>query len=198
MAQSRPPSTSCWLALDPYVRLKCVDAEPARVSPGGKLSAKMSTLARRDTAPEMLLRRELHRRGLRFRVQFKVPSNRRRSIDIAFTRVRLAVYVDGCFWHGCPEHHSAPRTNAEWWKWKVERNRARDDDTDRLLTAAGWRVIRLWEHVPPKEAADEVEHAWRRLTDAPLGHPDLTTKAPMGLTCNATLGAQRTVLAERG
>jgi len=84
--------------------------EPARVRPDGALSAKMSGLARRDTKPEMELRRVLHRRGLRFRVQLKVPGNRRRTIDIAFTRARLAVYVDGCFWHGCPDHHHLPRT----------------------------------------------------------------------------------------
>ncbi|NYG54944.1 DNA mismatch endonuclease Vsr [Nocardioides perillae] len=135
--------------------------EPGRVSPGGALSKKMSTLARRDTAPELLLRRELHRRGLRFRVQVKVPGNRRRTIDIAFTRARLAVYVDGCFWHGCPQHHHRPRSNAEWWDWKIRRNQERDRDTDAQLTAEGWRALRIWEHVPPEDAADLVERAWR-------------------------------------
>lgn len=84
----------------------------------------MATLARRDTAPELALRRELHRRGLRFRVQMKVPGSNRRTIDLAFTRAKLAVYVDGCFWHGCPDHYNAPRANSEWWRWKVERNQA--------------------------------------------------------------------------
>ena len=123
----------------------------------------MSTLARRDTAPEMLLRRELHRRGMRYRVQMKVPGNRRRTIDIAFPRVRLAVYVDGCFWHGCPEHGTQPATNSEWWDWKFGRIQTRDRDTDRVLSEDGWQVLRVWEHVPPELAADEVESAWREL-----------------------------------
>lgn len=134
--------------------------EPARVSPGGALSAKMSTLARRDTKPEIELRRALHRRGLRFRVQLKVPGNRRRTIDIAFTRARLAVYVDGCFWHGCPDHHHLPRSNSEWWKWKVELNRRRDEDTDASLAASGWRVLRIWEHIDPEVAAELVVIAY--------------------------------------
>lgn len=142
------------------------DAEPDRISPGAVLSAKMSRLARRDTEPEIALRRELHRRGLRYRVQVKVPGNNRRTIDIAFTRVRLAVYVDGCFWHGCPEHHVRPRANSDWWGWKIERNQARDADTDRELAEAGWDVLRLWEHVPADEAADRVQAAYRRIAGA--------------------------------
>lgn len=141
-------------------------AEPARVSPGGALSAKMSTLARRDTKPEVDLRRALHRRGLRFRVQLKVPGNGRRTIDIAFTRARLAVYVDGCFWHGCPEHHVLPRANSEWWQWKIDLNRRRDVSTDSELTAAGWAVLRFWEHTDPDEAADSVARVYAsRLRD---------------------------------
>ena len=144
--------------------------EPPRTSPGGALSAKMSTLARRDTKPELLLRRELHRRGLRYRLQVKVPGNNRRTIDIALTRVLVAVYVDGCFWHGCPEHVHRPKTNSDWWEWKIAGNRARDRDTDRLLTEAGWHVLRIWEHEPPEVAADVVESARRRLLeDGPGG-----------------------------
>ena len=123
----------------------------------------MSTLARRDTAPETALRRELHERGLRYRVQTKVPGNNRRTIDIAFTRARLAVYVDGCFWHGCPEHHTRPRANSKWWEWKIERNQARDADTDRQLEDAGWSVLRAWEHEDPQAAADRVERRYREL-----------------------------------
>lgn len=140
-------------------------AEPERVRPGEPLSAKMSTLARAGTKPELLLRRELHARGLRFRVQSKVPGNRRRTIDIAFTRARLAVYVDGCFWHGCPEHHVQPRTNSEWWAWKVERNQARDLDTDRELAEAGWECVRIWEHEDPVDAANRVEATYRALLE---------------------------------
>ena len=121
----------------------------------------MSTLSRKDTQPELALRRELHRRGLRYRVQMKVPGNRRRTIDIAFPRARLAVFVDGCFWHGCPLHGTAPRSNAEWWTWKIVRNQARDKDTDSILDAAGWTVLRVWEHEPVATAADQVEARYR-------------------------------------
>lgn len=126
----------------------------------------MSRLARRDTVPELDLRRELHNRGMRFRVQLKVPGNNRRTIDIAFPRARLAVYVDGCFWHGCPEHHTRPRANAEWWAWKIERTQARDADTDRQLAEAGWEVVRVWEHEDPAQAADRVERRYRELLAA--------------------------------
>ena len=149
-------------------------AEPARVSPGGALSAKMSTLARKDTKPEIELRRALHRRGLRYRTQLKVPGNRRRTIDIAFTRARLAVYVDGCFWHGCPDHHQLPRANSEWWLWKVDLNRRRDADTSAALSAAGWRVLRIWEHVDPDLAADLVVSAYR----SRIRELDSTTSGP--------------------
>ena len=134
--------------------------EPARVSPGGALSARMSTLARRNTKPELRLRRALHSRGLRFRVQLKVPGNARRSIDVAFTRARLAVYVDGCFWHGCPQHYVRPRTNADWWLWKIEMNQRRDYDTNAALAAAGWQVLRVWEHLDPEDAANLVERTY--------------------------------------
>ncbi|MBY9075947.1 very short patch repair endonuclease [Nocardioides sp. WL0053] len=121
----------------------------------------MSRLARRHTKPEVALRRELHRRGLRFRVQLPVPGNRRRTIDIAFTRVKLAVFVDGCFWHGCPEHGVKPSTNPEWWRWKLARNQERDADTTRLLEEAGWTVLRLWEHEDVLASASTVELRWR-------------------------------------
>ncbi len=121
------------------------------------MSAKMSTLARRDTKPEVELRRELHRRGLRFRVQMKAPGNPRRTIDIAFPRARLAVYVDGCFWHGCPEHLHVPAANREWWLWKLDATARRDRDTDRELLAAQWSVVRVWEHEDAVDAADHVE-----------------------------------------
>lgn len=137
--------------------------EPARTSPGRELSVRMSTLRRKDTKPEVLLRRELHARGLRFRLQVKVPGNGRRTIDVAFTRVRLAVFVDGCFWHGCPQHLTVPRSNREWWEWKFARNHERDLDTDRLLQASGWHVLRVWEHEPAHAGADRVESTLRLL-----------------------------------
>lgn len=122
----------------------------------------MSRLKRSGTTPEMALRRELHRRGLRYRVQVKVPGNNRRTIDIAFTRQRVAVFVDGCFWHGCPEHGTRPTTNSQWWEWKIARNQERDRDTDRLLDEAGWASLRVWEHVTVSSAADSVQ---RRLDE---------------------------------
>lgn len=134
-----------------------VPSHPGSSSPA--LSARMSTAKRRDTAPEMLLRRELHRRSLRYRVVTKVPGNNRRTIDIAFPRQRLAVFVDGCFWHSCPEHGTQPSTNSGWWTTKLKANRDRDADTDRLLAEAGWQVLRIWEHETPADAADRVVEA---------------------------------------
>ncbi len=131
---------------------------PAHPGPSSTaVSRRMATARRRDTAPELLLRRELHRRGRRFRVVVKVPGNNRRTIDIAFTRARVAVFVDGCFWHGCPQHGTRPTANSEWWTKKLAANVARDRDTERLLASAGWRVIRVWEHLTAAEAADLVE-----------------------------------------
>lgn len=122
----------------------------------------MSTARRRDTAAELALRRELHGRGLRYRVVYPLPGQRRRTIDVAFTKVRVAVFVDGCFWHGCPEHGTKPRSNSEWWRTKLAANRSRDEDTDRLLTELGWTVVRIWEHEPVDIAADRVVAVVRR------------------------------------
>lgn len=118
----------------------------------------MSRQGRRDTGPEIQLRRALHARGLRFRVVYPVPGQRRRTIDIAFTRRKVAVFVDGCFWHGCPEHGVRPRSNSAWWREKLAANQARDRDTDRLLEEAGWAVVRVWEH-------ESVDHAARMVLD---------------------------------
>lgn len=119
---------------------------------------------REGTQPEMALRGELHRRGRRFRVQYPVPGLPRRRIDVAFTRLRLAVFVDGCFWHGCPDHFVPPMSNREWWLAKIEANRSRDRDTDGRLHALGWETLRIWEHVPPSRMADLVEQSVDRIT----------------------------------
>lgn len=109
----------------------------------------------RDTGPEMAVRRLLHARGFRYRVDLApVPGVRRRA-DIVFTRARVAAFIDGCFWHGCPEHATWPRTNADFWRQKIEGNRERDRDTDQRLREAGWTVLRFWEH----EAAADVAEA---------------------------------------
>lgn len=131
------------------------------------VSRRMSVARRRDTAPEVALRRLLHANGLRYRVAYPVPGQRRRTIDIAFTRHKVAVFVDGCFWHGCPEHGTNPRSNNAWWVAKLAANRARDRDTDRLLETLGWTVVRIWEHERPDAAAtvviDAVESRRRAL-----------------------------------
>jgi DNA mismatch endonuclease, patch repair protein len=115
----------------------------------------MQRQRRRDTAPEVTIRSLLHRSGFRFRVDYPLPGLRRRA-DIAFPRTRLAVMVDGCFWHGCPEHGTWPKENAAWWREKIEGNIARDRDTDTKLDAAGWIVVRAWEHEDPAEVARRV------------------------------------------
>src|SRR3954447_25332549 len=94
------------------------------------MSRRMGVARRRDTAPELALRSLLHRSGLRYRVAWPIPGQRRRTIDIAFTRVHLAVFVDGCFWHGCPVHGVQPKANAAWWRAKLEANDRRDRDSD--------------------------------------------------------------------
>lgn len=119
----------------------------------------MSRLGRRDTAPELALRSELHRRGLRFRVDRPPLTGLRSRADIVFGPARVAVYVDGCFWHSCPEHGTKPKANAEWWERKLARNRKRDAETERALREQGWEVVRVWEHENPVEAADRVIRA---------------------------------------
>lgn len=124
----------------------------------------MSRQRRRDTAPEVELRRLLHAAGYRYRVNYKVPGLARRTIDIAFTSAKLAVFLDGCFWHACPEHATWPRSNAAWWKAKLDANVARDRQTDDALQAEGWKIIRIWEHEPLQDAAVKViEELGRRV-----------------------------------
>lgn len=125
----------------------------------------MQRQKRAGTKPELAVRRLLHARGLRYRVDFKLPvSGLRRRCDIAFTRLRLAVYIDGCFWHRCPKHATTPKANREWWAAKLSANVERDRDTDKRLTEAGWTVVRAWEHEDPAEVADRVVARLRELT----------------------------------
>lgn len=118
----------------------------------------MSNLPTTGTGPELALRHELHRRGVRYRVNVTSLPGRP---DIALTRARIAVFVDGCFWHGCPEHAVAPKANADWWRSKLDANVARDRRSDQRLKEAGWLVIRAWEHENPTNVADVIEKAWR-------------------------------------
>lgn len=121
----------------------------------------------RDTGPEMKLRSLLHAAGLRYRVNMPLPFDRRRRADLTFTRVGLFVFVDGCFWHGCPEHFVRPKTRESFWLEKIEANRRRDLDTTQRLEASGFTVIRLWEHESPYSAAQRIETEYRRLLAAP-------------------------------
>lgn len=129
-------------------------------SPG--VSARMSRQASRDTKPEVAVRKLLHAAGYRFRVNARVPDMPRRTIDIAFTRAKVAVMIDGCFWHGCPVHATQPKSNAQWWRDKLDRNMARDRETTEHLAAAGWTVLRFWEHETPEGAAELVAAAVER------------------------------------
>ncbi|MFJ5810260.1 very short patch repair endonuclease [Streptomyces sp. NPDC093093] len=118
--------------------------------------ARMSRQKSKDTKIEVALRKTLHALGLRFRVHGRPVKGVRREADIVFGPARVAVFVDGCFWHGCPEHATWPRRNAEFWRAKIEGNRARDRDTDARLAEAGWLAVRVWEHEPPAESAVRV------------------------------------------
>lgn len=110
----------------------------------------------RNTAPEVAVRSLLHANGLRFRVCAPLPIDRRRSADIVFTRAGLFVFIDGCFWHGCPDHYVAPVTNSGFWAQKVKGNIARDLDTTARLNSAGFVVIRYWEHENPQSVATDI------------------------------------------
>ena len=123
------------------------------------VSLRMRQQSRVGTQPELALRRELHARGQRYRVAWPVPGKPRRTIDVAFPRRRIAVFVDGCFWHACPQHGTDPRANAAWWAQKLATNVARDRDTDVHLRGAGWIVVRVWEHEDPDVVATLVEEA---------------------------------------
>lgn len=111
---------------------------------------------KRNTRPEMALRRSLHALGLRFRVACRPLANLSRTADIVFASPRLAVFLDGCFWHGCPDHFSQPSTNQAYWAWKINRNRLRDAEVDAALLKAGWRAARVWEHEDPLLAAERI------------------------------------------
>ena len=115
------------------------------------------------TSPELAVRSELHRRGLRFRIQRPLEFDGRRKADIVFPKDRLAVFVDGCFWHSCPEHATHPKANAAFWADKLAGNTRRDRETDRRLQESGWMVVRVWEHEPAVSAADIVEETLAQL-----------------------------------
>jgi DNA mismatch endonuclease (patch repair protein) len=112
---------------------------------------------RRDTRPELKIRSLLHRTGFRFFADRRIQAGGRTvRPDIVFPRRKVAVFIDGCFWHGCPEHGRIPRVNSEYWSWKLEQNLERDARVTAALRTEGWHVIRIWEHTPPRQAAAEI------------------------------------------
>jgi DNA mismatch endonuclease (patch repair protein) len=124
-------------------------------SPG--IRRRMQQQRTRDTAPELAVRRLLHARGLRYRVDSPPLNGVRRRADIVFGPSKVAVFIDGCFWHGCPTHGRAQTSvNPRYWSEKIARNKRRDEDTDELLKIAGWEVVRVWEHDPPDAVANRV------------------------------------------
>ena len=123
----------------------------------------MRSNRRRDTKPELAIRRLLHARGLRYRVDVPLEFDHRRRADIVFPAAKLIVFIDGCFWHGCKEHYSVPATNAEFWATKREKNMARDQETTQRLTEAGWIVRRYWEHEDPVKVVDDIQSKYREL-----------------------------------
>jgi DNA mismatch endonuclease (patch repair protein) len=136
------------------------------------VSAQMQRMRRSCTGPEMLIRRELHRRGLRFRVNFaQLPGHP----DLAFTSARIAVFVDGCFWHACPDHGVLPKNNRDWWQKKLDRNTARDREKDEQLVMMGWAVVHVWEHEDPIDAADTIEQLWRSRNSSATRRTNLPT-----------------------
>lgn len=153
--------------------------EPGRPAGTGRAPLPSSPAVRdrfrrqktRDTAPELALRREVHARGLRYLVDAAPLPWLRRRADLVFTRARIAVFVDGCFWHSCPQHATSPKSNAQWWRHKLERTVQRDRETDRALELAGWVVVRVWEHETPEQAAGRVVAAWAARRTPPTDTP---------------------------
>lgn len=146
----------------PHARRRVPDASSAQSR------RRMENQKQRDTRPERLIRSALHRQGFRFWVDKAPLPKMRRKADLVFPRARVAVFIDGCFWHGCPVHGTWPKANADWWRAKIEANRRRDRDTDRVLVEAGWLALRIWEHENPTHGtariARVVEVRTRRAT----------------------------------
>jgi DNA mismatch endonuclease (patch repair protein) len=126
-----------------------------------EVSELMRRFRSRDTKPELEVRRRLHAAGLRFRLHTTVPEYPRRTIDIAFPKQNVAVFIDGCYWHACPEHGKVPARNSEWWAGKLRRTVERDAETTAALEHNGWTVIRAWEHEDPLAVAEQVERTVR-------------------------------------
>jgi DNA mismatch endonuclease (patch repair protein) len=126
------------------------------------MSRRMMRVRRRDTEPELALRSLVHRLGLRYAIDREPLPHLGRRADLVFRSAKVAVFVDGCFWHGCPRHMTWPKNNGKWWREKIRRNRGRDRDTDNVLQRHGWVSIRVWQHEEPTDAANRVARVVRR------------------------------------
>ena len=115
----------------------------------------------RDTKPEMAVRSAVHRRGIRFRVAVRPQPEFARTADLVLRKTRIAVFVDGCFWHGCADRHTPLTTNSQHWADKIARDIERDTETTAYLQRTGWMVLRFWEHEDPEDVADRVQEAVR-------------------------------------
>jgi DNA mismatch endonuclease (patch repair protein) len=140
----------------------------------------------KDTKPELYLRSQLHCLGLRYRVSIRPIPSLRRTADVVFTKARIAVFVDGCYWHGCPQHYRPATRNSGFWSEKISKNRQRDADANRTLEEAGWRVIRVWEHEDPAEAAQRIAVAVREARTTSKQRQSRGGK--IGPSCTATRG----------
>ena len=165
---------------------------PAASSPGR--SANMRAIRRTDTKPELALRQALHRMGYRFRKDYRLDldGGARVRPDIAFTARKVAIFVDGCFWHACPDHGSKPSVNQGYWTPKLARNVARDRAADAALELAGWQVIRLWEHVPLGDAVTAVVTALGPRQPPGARRAPPATRAPHGSWLAVTTGVTAT------
>lgn len=140
--------------------------------PPSAASPSMRSNRRRDTNPELRLRRALHAMGYRYRVDMRLDvAGRRIHADLVFTRARVAVFVDGCFWHGCSEHCRMPSDPSGYWHAKIRRNMERDRAADDVLTEAGWCIVRVWEHTPVENAVIQIQ--------ATLSHRPITNAIPI-------------------
>ena len=145
----------------PATMVRSVGADSGRESWASSPATRRSMQGNRsrDTKPEMAVRSAVHRRGIRFRVSARPQPELARTADLVLRKTRIAVFVDGCYWHGCPEHHTQPATNSEYRSDKIARNIERDQETTAYLQQTGWTVMRFWEHEDPEAVADRVQEA---------------------------------------
>ncbi|MGD0984779.1 MAG: very short patch repair endonuclease [Acidimicrobiales bacterium] len=172
---------------DAGVRLDAPDPTSNSFATTPSARRRMQRQPVRDTAPELALRRELHRRGLRYRLEQSIVPGTRRRVDVVFGPTKVAVFVDGCFWHGCPEHVArVPKVNSWYWNEKLLRNRARDQDSDARLRSAGWVVVRVWEHEDMVRRASDIDALVRSLRQCPSsgGSPSRSTRRSLSQTAS--------------